>query len=88
MSWDAPYPEWPLKKPKNQTGLTYDADNPPQDAVNPYAANPYAPTGISGLAPNNYGIPNLFGTPNTVPQGKLNNGPEPMYEIPRAPDND
>jgi len=85
MSWDAPYPEWPLKKPKNQTALTYDADNPPQDATNPYAETPYAPTGITGLAPNTYGIPNLFGTPNTVPQGTLNNGSEPGSPEPYNP---
>jgi hypothetical protein len=87
MSWDAPYPEWPLKKPKNPTALTYDADNPPQDVVLPAQdiATPYAPTGITGLAPNNYGIPNLFGTPNTVPQGTLNNGSEPGSPEPYNP---
>jgi len=87
MSWDAPYPEWPLKKPKNQTALTYDADNPPQDVALPAQdiATPYAPTGITGLAPNTYGIPNLFGTPNTVPQGTMNNGPEPGPSEPFNP---
>jgi len=87
MSWDAPYPEWPLKKPKNPTALTYDADNPPQDVALPAQdiATPYAPTGITGLAPNNYGIPNLFGTPNTVPQGTLNNGSEPGSPEPYNP---
>jgi hypothetical protein len=90
MSWDAPYPEWPLKKPKNPTALTYDADNPPQDVALPSQdiATPYTPTGITGLAPNNYGIPNLFGTsaaPNTVPQGTLNNGSEPGSPEPYNP---
>lgn len=87
MSWDAPYPEWPLKKPKNPTALTYDADNPPQDVALPAqdTATPYAPTGITGLAPNDYGIPNLFGTPNTVPQGTLNNGSEPGSPEPYNP---